>query len=257
MNIALDVDAIRRGLATRSYGNPLVVAATTSSTNDDAKRAIAGGCTRGHVVIANAQSAGRGSHGRSWVSPAGVNIYLSIAERWSPVRPMPTLLTLAVGLGVADALHPLCDGALLGIKWPNDVLLARKKVAGVLVEGSTRDGEQTAVIGIGVNVNQREFDPSLAATATSLALHTGREYAREPLIASLLACVERWVDEAGTSPARVAAAVRLQLIGIGERCRFDGAEVTIRGINDDGALLVEDAHGHRAASAGRILLPDG
>src|SRR5262249_7148114 len=159
--------------------------ASTGSTNDDAAALVRAGAPHGTVVVADEQTQGRGRQGRSWGSPPGANLHLSAVLR-PPLPPHEAPpLTLAAAVAVCDALRGL--GADARIKWPNDVVIDDRKVAGILTESSTRGGGLDAVvIGIGVNVNWTELAPELAATATSVALAVGRPVDRERLCADLL-----------------------------------------------------------------------
>ncbi len=135
----------------------------------------------GTLVVADEQTAGQGRHGHSWYSEHSAGIYMSLVLEPDPV------LTLALGLAVAEALSDLCAVAC-DLRWPNDVLTGEKKVAGILCE--LHGG--VAVAGIGVNVNHRDFPPELAGVATSLRLETGREYAREDLIVGIVRSVDSY-----------------------------------------------------------------
>jgi len=170
---ALDLDRIRREFP----GRPIDYYPTVDST----MRAAAGR-PQGAVVLAGEQLAGQGRHGHSWHSPAGCGIYCSMV-----LEPAP-LLTLALGLAVRQAIVST-TGFNCDLRWPNDVLLGGKKVAGILVEGA--DG--AAVAGIGINVSQAAFPADLAGEATSLSLHTGREVDATGLVVTLLTAVDAFV----------------------------------------------------------------
>lgn len=154
---------------------------TVSTTMREAARLAEQGCARGTLVVADEQTSGQGRHGRAWHSPRSAGIYLSMVLEPHPV------LTLALGLSVAEAIAGTCP-VECDLRWPNDVLIAEKKVAGILVQLQG----PAAIAGIGVNVNCRTFPPEIAPLATSLCLETGRECAREHLIAAIVESVERW-----------------------------------------------------------------
>jgi BirA family transcriptional regulator, biotin operon repressor / biotin---[acetyl-CoA-carboxylase] ligase len=141
----------------------------------DSTMRIAAALPLGDVVIAREQTAGQGRHGHSWHSPSGAGIYCSIA-----LEPAP-LLTLALGLATAEAIAIPCD-----LRWPNDVMIGDRKVAGILVQ--LHEGK--AIAGIGVNLNQTEFPPGIEAT--SLKLVTGRDIDPENLLDPLLAAVHTY-----------------------------------------------------------------
>lgn len=135
----------------------------------------------GTLVVADEQTAGQGRHGHLWHSEHGAGVYMSIV-----LEPDPAL-TLALGLAVAEAIPLVCPLAC-DLRWPNDVLVGEKKVAGILVQSY---GE-VAVAGIGVNVNHRAFPPQLAHTATSLKIETGREYSRQDLVIEIARSVDTY-----------------------------------------------------------------
>ena len=238
-------DRIAALLETARYGRSLDVRARTGSTNDDARGAADRGAAAGHVVLADSQTAGRGSRGRPWESPAGTDLYFSVVDRvaLAPERLPP--LTLAVGLGVARAVDLLVPGARALVKWPNDVWLDELKCAGILVEATTRGGRADAVvIGVGINVNRAELPPELAATSLGLA-------ARGPIdralaLAYVLGEIERAVDElVSDGPAHVVAAVSDRLALRGARVRADDVEATLEGLAPDGALLLRTDDGRQ------------
>lgn len=250
----LDLDRLAEALQTKRYGRSIDHRALTGSTNDDARAAADAGAAAGHVVIADAQSAGRGSRGRSWESPPGTDLYLSIVDRLAvPLAELPPL-TLAVGLGVAEAVDELLPGSAAQVKWPNDVLLQDKKCAGVLIEASIGSPHGDAVvIGIGLNVNRTSFPPELEDTATSLCLHRGGPIDRSRALQVLLACVEARVDtfvQHGAAPTVQALSGRLALLGRAARC--DERVGVVRGVAETGALLFETAYGVEHVIAGRL-----
>lgn len=251
---ALEVERIARALATRAYGRSLVVLDETESTNDDARRAAAQGAARGHVVVADAQRRGRGAHGRSWSSPGGTDLYLSIVERLAiePARIAP--LTLAVGLGVSDAVQALAPGLEAKVKWPNDVWISGRKCAGILCEASSSAGAiEAIVIGIGLGVNRASFEGELASSATSLAIETGGPLDRERALATLLGCVEPWVDRfASLGAAPIVEALRPRLALRGERVRIDDEQGTLLDVAATGAIRIETDRGVRERIAGTL-----
>src|SRR4051794_14278733 len=155
-------------LQTRWLGRAYRHLAECRSTNDEAAAWARAGAPHGALVIADAQTGGRGRLGRTWHSPPGENLYFSTVLRPEipPHRAPP--LTLAVGVALADAVREAgCDAQL---KWPNDLLLDGKKVAGILTEMTTSGGRvEFVVIGIGVNLDARAFPAELDGRATSIA----------------------------------------------------------------------------------------
>jgi len=225
-------------LTTERFGRSLVALTETDSTMDDARAAADEGAPEGHVVLADQQRRGRGSHGREWSSPPGSDLYFSLVLR--PALSLADLppLTLAVGLAVADALAQVAPAATVGIKWPNDVFVDGKKCAGVLVETRSIGLDPTAVIvGIGINVNREEFDPSLIAESTSLALVTGQPLDREALLCGLLLQLEQRVMRfVAHGAGSVVHAVEERLLYRGQRVSIDEHTGTLLGVDADGAL---------------------
>lgn len=150
----------------------------------DSTMLAAAACPVGSVVIAEEQTAGQGRHGHSWHSEAGGGIYCSIVLKPTPV------LTLALGLATADAIATV-TGVTCDLRWPNDVMLGDKKVAGILVQLV----EGRAVAGIGINVSQNSFPEDLAALATSLKAHTGGNPDATDLLIALLRAVDSFAQE--------------------------------------------------------------
>jgi BirA family biotin operon repressor/biotin-[acetyl-CoA-carboxylase] ligase len=245
-------------LRTLRYGRSLRVLPETDSTNDDARAEAERGAVDGHVVLADAQRRGRGSHGRSWASPVGTDLYLSIVAR--PELPLAQLapLTLAVGLGVAEAVDTVLRDsttATARVKWPNDVWLGDKKCAGILVEARSTHERVELVIGVGLNVNRLGFPDELAASATSLrASRVDHEpLDRAGVLAALLFQIELRVDafvREGGEPLSRALEPRLALVGTRVRC--DGKEGTLVGVAPSGALRLATEAGLVELISGRI-----
>ena len=149
----------------------------------DSTMRAAVGLEPGAVVLAGRQTAGQGRHGRSWHSEPASGIYCSVV-----LKPAPAL-TLALGLATADAIQR-ATGMVCDLRWPNDVMLAGKKVAGILV----RVADGNAIAGIGINVNHTSFPPHLASEATSLRLHTGAPVSLTDIIVALLPAIDTFVE---------------------------------------------------------------
>jgi BirA family biotin operon repressor/biotin-[acetyl-CoA-carboxylase] ligase len=249
-------ERLARELRSQRYGRSLHFASSTASTNDDAREAIARGAVIGHAIVADEQTRGRGSRGRSWQSPAGTDIYVSVVDRLPVALAELPPLTLAVGLGVAEAADTLLGAPAprCQVKWPNDVWIEGKKCAGVLIETSVgAHGVDALVIGIGLNVNRAEFPEELQPTATSLRLARGVELDRTDALRVLLESVEHRVDDfVAHGAAATAAALTPRLALLGRPARCDGLEGTVRGVDSSGALLLDTAVGLRAAIAGRL-----
>ena len=225
------------------------------STNDVVRCAAAEGAAEGLLVVADAQSAGRGRLQRAWHSPAGENLYFSLLLRPPlPVR-LVAPLTLLAGAALAQALARA--GAAPRLRWPNDVLLPfggqMRKAAGILMEmASEGQNVRATVLGVGVNVNAEHFPPELAERATSLALAAGRRFDRGELLADYLAAFETLYDDfVGHGPGRGLATWRRYAdLKHAPPVRRDGIEGHALDVDETGALLVEDAQGqvHRLTS---------
>lgn len=222
----------------QSLGNPRVHFRLTDSTNARARELASGGAPHGTVVTADEQSAGRGRQGRTWTAPAGRALLCSVV-----IRDPPRLLPLAAGVAVAEVA-----GADAQIKWPNDVLLGGRKVAGILVEARLQEG--WAVVGIGLNVAVREadFPVELRDRAGTLGLEPS---AIEPTLDALLRALERSL--AGGSDA-VLEAVRRRDALLGREVRWGGRAGIGAGIDDDGRLVVRTESGQVELDAGEVHL---
>src|SRR3954451_19543427 len=184
----LIAEELRRGLHGCGIGKEIVVVAETESTNDLAWKAFEHGAFEGFVIFAERQTKGRGQYGRRWESAPYLGLWLSVLLRpaltLAESPKLTVLLAEAVAATIADE-----TGCAPTIKWPNDVYLSGRKVAGVLVEGRTAgDGTYVAVAGIGINVNQTidDFPDELRETAGSLAMATGKNVSRVKLAVALL-----------------------------------------------------------------------
>jgi len=238
-------------------GGTRVELATCASTNDEAARLAAGGAPHGTIVVAAAQTAGRGRQGRVWASPPGAGLYLSCVLRPDlAARDVPPL-TLAVGIGACDAARAF--GAPCALKWPNDLVVpgpgGLAKLGGILTETATAGGKPGAVIvGLGVNLGG-ELPAELAPIATTIAAAAGGAAPdRAAFLERLLAELEPWIDRyvaggvAAIAPAWEARAERTARV----RATVAGAAVVgrVAGLDADGALrLVDDAgRVHRVVS---------
>ena len=194
----LDATAIQSGLSTHFLGRNIVVLEETDSTNEPASWGAAG-APDGTLCLAERQTGGKGRLGRSWSSPPGAGVWMSLLLRPQLAPQEATLLTLIAGLSVCRAIRRLTGcGAM--IKWPNDIVIGRKKVCGILTELAA-DMEQIhyVVVGIDVNANLSEFEGELKKKATSLLLETGEKIDRAALIRAVLeefeACYDRFVTD--------------------------------------------------------------
>lgn len=220
-------------------GRPRLHLAVCESTNRRARDLAGAGAPHGTLVTAAEQTAGRGRHGRTWSAPAGQALLMSLV-----VREFDALLPLRAGVAVADLAGP---GAT--VKWPNDVLLDRRKLAGVLVEGRPQEG--WAVVGIGVNVavDVAALPPDVRERAASLG--RGPD-AIEPALAELLTALETRLAQ----PAPAALAALRERDALRDRpVRWAQGEGTGAGIDDDGNLLVRTGAGELVSlRAGEVHL---
>ena len=211
------------------------------STNDIAMTAAADGAPEGIVVAANAQSSGRGRLGRVWVSPPGAGLYVSVVLR--PPREALTFVTLAAGTAVAAGIEA-ATGLATSLKWPNDVYVGTRKLAGILAEAGSSPRGEHVVVGCGVNVQRASLPPDVAARATSIEGELGKPIDRGLLLAECLAAFSDHYQALrhGTSDAIVSAWRARAAPHMGRRVEWDEQAGVQQGIVHDidsrGALLV-------------------
>ncbi|MGI5868092.1 MAG: biotin--[acetyl-CoA-carboxylase] ligase [Kiritimatiellia bacterium] len=232
------------------------------STNDEALRLAAEGAAAFTVVVADAQSAGRGRNGRAWQSPPGVGLYASMILR--PALPLGELprLSLLVGVAAAEAIRA-ATGLAAGLKWPNDVLVNDRKVAGILCEASPNTGDADApvvVAGLGVNVNTlpQDLPERPVYPASSLAAESGRLHDRDALLDAWIARSRHWmavVETQGAAPL-VERWNALDALA-GQRISINNATGIARGVDATGALRVETDAGSTSIIVGDIGKPSG
>ena len=250
---------VAAALRTRAIGREFHYLRVTDSTMVDARRLAEQGCAHGAVAVADEQTAGRGTKGRSWVSPAGRNIHATLVVR--PDAEQMKRLSIVTPVAVAEAVERT-TGLSPRIKWPNDVEIEGRKLAGILIEGEWRaDGPAWALVGIGVNVN---FDPAPHAAeierpATSLMLELGREASREAVLAALLNAFEEAYDAAASERVFEAWCRRLDTLGREVAIIGPGGQPLVEGRAEDatrdGALIVRDGAGAaHTVMAGEVSL---
>ncbi len=245
-------------------GHPHRFYSRTDSTNTRARELAAAGAPHGTIVTAAEQTAGRGRQGRTWTAPPGKALLYSALVR--PLEERHMLLPLSVPLAVAEAAEELAPGIECGVKWPNDVLAGRRKLAGVLIEARPRDG--WAVVGVGLNLTiaPDQFPPELRDTATSLAIErscpsspTGlikagahEEISIRSAAAVLSRRLEAWLE---ADQATVLAAWRGRDALRGREVAWEGGSGVADGIDDRGYLVVVTATGDRVTvGAGEVHL---
>ena len=223
-------------------GQNLIFVPECHSTNTLASElAVQSRLSDGTVVITANQTAGRGQRGNSWQSAAGRNLTFSIFLRPTFLSPRNQFfLTMAASLAVADFLTSLSLDAVK-IKWPNDVLVGRKKISGILIENAIQgESIQQSIVGIGLNVNQQTFDLSLA---TSLVAFTNEMTDLNVALSALLVCFERRYFQAREGNYdRLRTDYLQQLYGLGQLQRFHSSDGPFEGliedVNEKGELII-------------------
>ncbi len=242
---------IAAGLVGSRIGNRLEFNKVTVSTNADAFHLAEEGAAEGTVVLADSQSGGKGRRGRIWASPAGVNLYCSVVLRPAIMPHEAPQLTFLSAVAVARAIEHTTK-LTPEIKWPNDLLIAGKKVAGLLNEMSAEtDGINFVVLGIGVNLNMtaRQFPPDLRQPATSLLIESGAQVDRSHFAVIMLNELDRLYSDFlrhGFAPVREEWQQRCNARGRRILVTDSGTECTggmFAGIDSDGALLLQTDDG--------------
>jgi BirA family biotin operon repressor/biotin-[acetyl-CoA-carboxylase] ligase len=253
LNLAL----VSERLSTRYVGRHLLYVTRVTSTQDVARAEAEKGAPDGAAVLAEEQTGGRGRLGRTWVSPAGKNLYLTLVMR-PPTRHLRAL-SIVAPLAVAEALEGAA-GLRCRIKWPNDVLVQGRKISGVIIEADLAgEAVKYALVGMGVNVNlDVEAVPEIADIATSVRRELGRDGSREDVLSALLNAFEARYAEAleGDAPFR---AWRSRLETLGRRVRATFGERVEEGVAEDvdaeGSLLIRRDDGSLATvEAGDVTL---
>jgi len=217
----------------------------------EASRLAREGAPHGTVVVAEEQTAGLGRMGRSWTSEAEVGIYCSIILRLPLPQAQFPIVSLLLGLATAEAIQSSA-GIACDLRWPNDVLIDGRKVAGVLAHLT----ENCVVAGIGINVNNTSFEPDLRTPATSLLLASNRQTARETVLLRLLESLDAFCSllakEGAPSILRAFAAASSYVVGRRVCVEEDGALGTTAGLDENGFLLIrlEDGKLRKVASGG-------
>lgn len=257
---ALDAASLRLG----RFAGRVRYRAETGSTNDDASRLAAAGAPEGTTVVADTQTAGRGRIGRSWFSPPGAGLYFSFVLRPGAAGRAQSakaghLLTLAIGVALADALR-LATGLPVDLKWPNDLLVGRRKLGGILAEAvDIQSVSGYVIVGCGINLRTAAYPQEVAARATSIEAELGRSIERGVVLAGSLAAIDgRMADlEAGRFDAILSRWLDLSPSASGTRVRWvttDGErQGTTAGVDRDGALLLRTDRGVERVLAGDIL----
>lgn len=234
-----------------------------TSTNDVAARLADGGAEEGCLVLADAQSVGRGRLGRSWASPAGAGIYATVILR--PPAALASLLTITAGVAIAEGIES-ATGLSPRLKWPNDVIVeesigpaAGRKLAGILAEGGTSAaGSPWVVLGFGINVRPAAYPPDVATRATSLETELGRSVDRGLVLAGCVAALSaRYRELCDGRAASVIGAWRTRAASmLGRRVEWQSEGKPVNGIARDidetGALVVSQRDGIVRVISGEV-----
>jgi BirA family transcriptional regulator, biotin operon repressor / biotin---[acetyl-CoA-carboxylase] ligase len=250
-------DALRKALRGTMFAENIHLFDEIGSTNSAAMEAAQAGADEGSVFLAERQTNGRGRGGNSWHSEVGA-IYMSVVLR--PTLPANDILvlSLATGLAVSLAVEHVC-GVVPDLRWPNDIMLAEKKLGGILCEmNADAIRVRHAVVGIGLNVNQGEFPDEIGGLATSLFVETGKKWPRLQLIAALLQALEAEYSPLQRSPAEViktciARFEKRSSYARGKRVKVaDEYEGVTDGLDERGFLRVQTATGPRLVISGGV-----
>jgi len=238
---------VRLRVDTKWAGQEICYFSEADSTNRRAKEMAAQGAKDGTLVIANAQTQGRGRRGRSWISPVGDGIFMSLILRPQMHPSRVAKLSLLTAVAVAQAIREV-TGLDARIKWPNDVVCQGKKVCGMLLE-MTADEEcvHDVIVGVGINVHQKEFDEEIRETATSLELLCGRFIRRSDVVCAFLRRFEALYALLFEDEAALMALYRECSATLGRQVQVISLSGTFTGtakdVTPDGALLVLDEDG--------------
>lgn len=226
--------------------------ASLPSTMDAAAALANDGAAHGVVVVADEQTQGRGRRGTTWASPAAAGLYLSIVARPGAVQSL-SLITLAAGVAVRDGIGA-ATGLTADLKWPNDLLVGKRKLAGILAEGlAVGTPDQAIIIGVGVNVRSAAYPPEVRARATSIEDELGTQVDRGALLTAVLISLWDWLARLRQSPGDILQAWRAASPNaIGTRVEWQGRNGVTAGIDDDGALRVKTPSGLERVIAGEL-----
>ena len=222
------------------------------STMDAAAALAHDGAAHGVVVVAEEQTAGRGRRGTQWASPPGAGIYFSFVAR-PRASSTTSLITLAAGVGVRDGVLA-ATGLSADLKWPNDLIVGKRKLAGILAEGLAIGAPgQAVIIGVGINVLTAAYPPDVAARATSLEGELGRSVDRDEVLESVLESLWARLAALEQSPSDILQAWRAASpTAVGTRLEWESRHGVTAGIDDNGALLVKTSTGTERIIAGEL-----
>ncbi len=256
----LRLDDIKQGLKTRLIGKELHLLAETASTNTLAMEMASRGAPEGAVVIAETQTGGKGRIGRKWLSPRG-NLYLSVILRPNIPTHKAPLITLMGAVAVASAIREACR-VEAAIKWPNDILITGRKVAGLLTEMSAEpDRIKHIALGVGIDVNMdlNELPPDVRMHATTLAAETGMKIGRAAFLREVLRRLELWYRIFLADEAEVLKEWEALNMTIGNRVTVSGLGKTFtglaQGMDHEGRLAIRlDDGAIQTVAAGDVTI---
>ena len=251
-----NLEILEKSLAGKYFGHRLYYYPVTGSTNDDAFKLGIAGAPEGTVVVADAQTKGRGRLQRAWHSPSGSNIYTTIILRPKMDAARTPQISILAGVAVAEVLESYCPGRIK-VKWPNDILIDGKKVCGILSQAKAEVNKVDFIIlGIGINVNINQFPDEISNIATSLAMETGKIISRQQLIISLYENMTKWYKQLlkdGFSQIKEKWLSLSQMIGQKVQVIFQEEVISGKAIDldNDGSLILIAEDGKKIkASAG-------
>ena len=237
--------AIEAALQTKKMGHPLYFYPETDTTNDRIRELALENAPEGTLAVAELQTAARGRRGRAWQAPAESGIWMSLLLRPNIPPARASVLTLLAGIALTEAIEDV-TGMEVGIKWPNDILLHGKKLVGILTEmDCDMETIHSVTVGMGINVNTKEFPDDLKDIATSLYLESGREYDRGQLTGQAMLRFEQLYEgflAKGGIFAPFKERYRERCVNIGREVRVIGRETylaTALDITPDGELIVK------------------
>jgi len=232
----LDANRIRQGLKTKRIGRQVIVFDKVTSTNDIAAEYASDLKNDGLAILTEEQTSGRGRGGNKWYGGKGQSVLCSIVLANEGLN--AELLSLTAAVAVAEA-----TGETARVKWPNDITLNGKKVAGILLESKQTENGKAYVLGIGINCHQKEFPGDLNSTATSIDCETGKTCGRILLAKRLLSSIEHWIHLAHTRPEKVVEQWKQFSILLGQRITVihDGRQFSGNcvGIDPDAGLILQ------------------
>ncbi len=255
-----DAERLRAALSSRIFGRVLQYSDRVGSTNDVILDLAGRGTPHGTVCLADEQSAGRGRRGYGWFSPPGCGIWASVLLRPRLSAALTPPLTLCTAAAVARVLEAAA-GVTVKIKWPNDLLIRDRKVAGILAETRVVAGDEPViVVGMGINVNHTRdlFPDEISGSATSLRIESGGPVAREDLFLAILSSFETaYGDYLASGPVSMLAEVDARLAWRGRTVEADspaGSTGQVSRVDEDGGLVLDREDGPLVIRSGSIRL---